>query len=152
MGYRNWRQSGVKWKGTRFWGKENEIKILYLARVNVTEPKEVLNIGFCLIFLFPKPCSLPFYNTLPPIHTNFLVRECFSLLVSSIFYYHFFYRLSRLARAPPPSASIYRHEQTPAFVWDHCKERGKNSNSSFRSSFVCTILNIRKCRHGNASI
>ena len=29
-----------------FWEKKNETKILYLAHVNVTEPKEVLNIGF----------------------------------------------------------------------------------------------------------
>ena len=30
----------VKRKGTRFWEMENDI---YLARVNATEPKEVLN-------------------------------------------------------------------------------------------------------------
>ena len=32
--------------GTRFWEKINDTKILYIARVNVTEPNEVLNIGF----------------------------------------------------------------------------------------------------------
>ena len=36
---------GVKRKVTRFWGKKNETKILYLIRVNVTEPKEVLNLN-----------------------------------------------------------------------------------------------------------
>ena len=34
-----------KKKGTRYWEKKNETKILYLERVNVTEPKEALNIG-----------------------------------------------------------------------------------------------------------
>ena len=40
----------------------------------------------CLIFLSPKPCSLPFYTTFCILFlypTNFLVREC--LLVFSIF-------------------------------------------------------------------
>ena len=47
-----------------------------------------------------------------------------------------FYRLLILASAPPPHPHPphptppplrfnYRHEQTPAFVWDHCKERGR---------------------------
>ena len=44
----------------------------------------------CLQFLYP---------------TNFLVRECFSLLVSSIFYYHFLY-LQVPSPPPPPPASI----------------------------------------------
>ena len=39
-------KGGGKRKGTRFWEMKNETKILYLARVYVTEPKEVLIIGF----------------------------------------------------------------------------------------------------------
>ena len=87
VGYRNWRKSGVKRKGTRFWEKENETKFLYLARVNVTEPKEVLNINFKFLYhilfpktLFPSFIHHLFLQFLYP--TNFLVRECFSLLVA----------------------------------------------------------------------
>ena len=61
-----------------------------------------------------------------------------------------------MASCPPPHPRFnYRQEQTPAFVRDHCKERGRILTRRFvvqLSSFVCTILNIRKCRHGNASI
>ena len=93
----------------------------------------------CLQFLYP---------------TNFLVRECFSLLVSSIFLLSFIidYYYGKCPPPPPHSRFNYRHEQTPAFVWDHCKERGRILTRRFVVSFVCTILNIRKCRHGNASI
>ena len=65
----------------------SETKILYLARVNVTEPKEVLNIGFLSHFPFPKTLFPSFLHHhclqfLYPI--NFLVRECFSLLVTNL--------------------------------------------------------------------
>ena len=73
---------------TRFWKKKNETKILYLAHVNVTEPKEVLNIGFLSHFSFPKTLFYSFlhHHYLQFLYpTHFLVRECFSLLVSSIF-------------------------------------------------------------------
>ena len=60
-------------------------QILFLALL-VLLHLHVLNIGFLShIFLFPKPCSLNSYlhhlclQFLYP--TNFLVRECFSLLV-----------------------------------------------------------------------
>ena len=59
------------------------------AHVNVTEPKEVLNIGFLSHFSFPKTVFPSFLHHLCLqflYPTNFLVRECFSLLVvSSIF-------------------------------------------------------------------
>ena len=64
-------KAGVNRMGTRFWERKNETKILYLAHVNVTEPKEVLNMGFFSHFSFPKTL-LPFFlhqlcPTLPPI-------------------------------------------------------------------------------------
>ena len=46
VGYRNWRQRWCKKERNKVLGKQNETRILYLAHVNVTEPKEVLNIGF----------------------------------------------------------------------------------------------------------
>ena len=49
MGYRNWRQWWCKKEGNKVLKKGNETKILYLARVDVTEPKEVLNIGFLIV-------------------------------------------------------------------------------------------------------
>ena len=69
-----------------FGKKKNKTKILYLAHVNVTEPKEVLNIGFLSHFSFPKPLLFSFlhHHLLQFLYpTNFLVRECFTLLVSS---------------------------------------------------------------------
>ena len=61
-----------------------DTNILYLARVNVIEPKEVLNIGFLshypfLKTMFPSFLHHHYLQFLYP--TNFLVRECFSLLV-----------------------------------------------------------------------
>ena len=59
-------------------------KILYLARVNVTEPKEVLNIGFLSHFTFLKtlfPSFLHHFCLQFLYPTKFLVKECFSLLV-----------------------------------------------------------------------
>ena len=58
--------------------------LLYLARVNVTEPKEVLNIGFLSHYPFLKTLFPSFlhHHCLQFLYpTNFLVRECFSLLV-----------------------------------------------------------------------
>ena len=58
---------------------------IYLAHVNVTE---VLNIGFLSHFSFPKPLFSSFlhHHCLQFLYpTNFLISECFSLLVSSIF-------------------------------------------------------------------
>ena len=63
----------------------NETKILYLARINVTEPKEVLNIGFLSHYPFLKTLFPSFlhHHCLQFLYpTNFLVRECFSLLVN----------------------------------------------------------------------
>ena len=50
--------------GKRFWEKKSETKILYSAHVNVTEPNEVLNIGF-----FYSQYLVPFGFTppLPPV-------------------------------------------------------------------------------------
>ena len=50
--YRGWwdigivGKGGVKRKDQGFEKRKNESKFLYLARVNVQEPKEVQNIGF----------------------------------------------------------------------------------------------------------
>ena len=84
VGYKNWGNGRVKRKGTRFGEKGNETKILYLARVNVTEAKKVLKIGILshypfLKILFPSFLHHHCLQFLYP--TNFLVRECFSLLV-----------------------------------------------------------------------
>ena len=46
------------------WNTALGTTILYIAHVNVAEPKEVLNIGFLSHFLFQQPCSLPFYTTI----------------------------------------------------------------------------------------
>ena len=43
--------------------KDSETKILYLANVNVMEPKEVQNIEFVSHYPFPKICSPLFYTT-----------------------------------------------------------------------------------------
>ena len=57
---------------------------MVVRSVNVTEPKEVLNIGFLSHFSFPKTL-FPFFlhhHCLQFLYpTNFFVRECFSLLV-----------------------------------------------------------------------
>ena len=84
MGYRNWRQRWCKKEGNKVLGKK---KILYLADVNVTEPKEVLNIGFLSHFSFPETLFPSFLHHLCLqflYPTNFLIRECFCLLVSTI--------------------------------------------------------------------
>ena len=63
------------------WNTALGTKILYLAHVNIAEPKEVLNIGFLshLTTLFP---SFLHHHCLQFLYsTNFLIRECFSLLV-----------------------------------------------------------------------
>ena len=44
----------LKGREQGFEKKGNETKILYLARVNVTEPKEVLNIGLLSHYPFLK--------------------------------------------------------------------------------------------------
>ena len=54
MGYRKWRQNWCKITGNKVLGKKNETKILCLAHVNVTVPKEVLDLGFLSHFSFPK--------------------------------------------------------------------------------------------------
>ena len=65
-----------------------------------------------------------------------------------LFFHYDYYYTGKL----PPPRSNYRHEQTHAFVWDHCKESGRIITRRLLFCFVYTILNIRKCRHGNASI
>ena len=84
--YRNWRQWWCK--GTRFWKKENETKILYLAFLFVLFHLHVLNIGFLSHFPFPKTLFPSFlhHHCLQFLYpTNFLVREWFSLLVFPLF-------------------------------------------------------------------
>ena len=85
---------------------------------------------FVSLTLFSKPCSLPFYTT---IASNSYIPPTFSL--ENVFLYLFplffiiiFYRLLIWQVPPPPPLRF-----------------------NYRSSFVCTILNIRKYRHGNAS-
>ena len=48
-------------------------------------------------------------------------------VLSAYFFIIIFYGLLILASAPPPPPPgfNYRQEQTPAFVWDHCTERGR---------------------------
>ena len=52
---------GVKRKGTRFWEKKNETKILYLARVNVTK---FIGVGAALIVGGPKS----YYSSIFTVH------------------------------------------------------------------------------------
>ena len=63
----------VKRKGTRFWGKKNDIFSTSFVQLHL----HVLNIGFCLIFLFPKPCFLPFYASNSYIPPTFLLENVF---------------------------------------------------------------------------
>ena len=86
MGYRNWRQRWCKKEGNKVLGKENETKFLYFALLLVLLHLHVLNIGFLSHFSFPKTLFPSFLHHLCLqflYPTNFLVRECFSLLVSS---------------------------------------------------------------------
>ena len=84
--YRNWK-GGVKRKGTRLWEKVNVTKILYLARVNVTEPNGVLNIGFLYHLSFPiTSSSLAFYTT---IASNSYIPPTFPL--ENVFLYLYIY-------------------------------------------------------------
>ena len=74
---------GVKRKGTRFWEKENDTKILYLAFLLVLLHLHVLNIGFLYHFPFPKTLFPSFlhHHCLQFLYpTNCLVRECFLYL------------------------------------------------------------------------
>ena len=103
MGYRNWRQGWCKKEGTRFLEKENETKILYLALFRLLHV-HVLNRGFLSHFPFPNTLFPSFLHHLCLqflYPTNFLVRECFSLLVSSIFYYHLL-SIINTGKCPPP--------------------------------------------------
>ena len=116
MGYRNWRQRWCKKEGNKVLRKG---KILHLAHVNVTEPKEVLIIGF---FLFSKPCSPSFYTTFAPIPIpHQLSRQRIFTCFLYFFYYHFLFYCPLLILPPPPPRFNYRHEQMPAFI---CGSRG----------------------------
>ena len=84
----------------------------------------MLNIPLPYSF-FSKPCIPPFYASNSYIPPTFSSEN---FLVSSIFLLSFFYRLllaSAVPPPPPPPRFNYRHEQMHAFVWDHCKERGR---------------------------
>ena len=147
VGYRNWRQRWCKKEGNKVLRKDkNPIFSTSFGSVTFTRAKYRIFVSFTL---FSKPCSPPFYTTfasnsyIPP---TFSLENVFLYLFPLFFYYHFLYW------QVPPLRFNYRHEQTPAFVWDHCKERGRIQTRRLFSSFVCTILNIRKWRHGNASI
>ena len=63
---------------------KSDTKILYLALLLVLLHLHVLSIGFLSHFSFPKTLFLSFLHHLCLqflYPTNFLVRECFSLLV-----------------------------------------------------------------------
>ena len=75
-----------KRKGTRSWEKKNETT-LYLARVNATEPKEVLNIGFLSHFSFLKTL---FPSILHHLCLQFLYPPTFSLENVFITCYHIY--------------------------------------------------------------
>ena len=113
---------------------------------------------FVSFTLFSKSCSPPFYTTfasnsyIPP---TFSLENVFLYLFPLFFKYHFLSIINTGKCPPPPPPPPPRPPlQLPsrAFVWDHCKERGRIQTRRLLSSFVCTILYIRKCRHGNASI
>ena len=83
VGYRNRRQTWCKKEGNKVLGKTNQTKILYLAYVNVTEPKEVLNIGFLYHFSFPKTLSLSLHHFNSYILPTFLFENVFLYLYSN---------------------------------------------------------------------
>ena len=124
----------------------------------------MLNIGFLSHFSFPKTLFPSFlhHHCLQFLYpTNFLVRECFSLLFSSIFnfivddfceYWQVLTSYSydvpslieerTLMHSTPPPHFNYRQEQTPALKVSIVPKR-EDSNSStvsilevFLSSFV----------------
>ena len=104
VGYRNWRQRWCKKEGNK---KINDTKnpIFSTSFGSVTFTRAKYRIC-SIIYLFPKPCFLPFYTTFASnsYPTNFLVRECFSLLVSLIFSLSLFidYYYWQIAPPPPP--------------------------------------------------
>ena len=69
--------------GKRFWKKKSETKILYSAHVNVTEPNEVLNIGF-----FYSQYLVPFRFT--TFASSFYIPPTFSLENVFIYLYPLF--------------------------------------------------------------
>ena len=82
VGYRNRRQRWCKKEGNNETGK-NPI----FSTCKLTEPKEVLNIGFLSHFSFPKTLFPSFLHHLCLqflYPTNFLVRECFSLALIQV--------------------------------------------------------------------
>ena len=117
VGYRNWRQRWSKRRGTRFEKRVMRQKFYFLVLLHL----HVLNIGFLSHYPFLKPCSPPFYSTfasnsyIPPTFSS----ENFFLYLFPLF----FFLILASATPPPPPRFNYRHEQTPAFVWDHCTER-----------------------------
>ena len=85
-------KGGVKRKGTRFWEKINDTKILYLALHLVLLHVSAKYRIFSIIYLFPKPCTLPFYTTLASnsyIPPTFSLENVFLYLFPQIFHYHF---------------------------------------------------------------
>ena len=81
VGYRNWNH---KWCRNKVFGKEKWDK-------NPIFSTSFGSVGFLSHFSFPKTLFPPFLHHLYLqflYSTNFLVRECFSLLVSSIFLIH----------------------------------------------------------------
>ena len=104
---------------------------------------------FVSFTLFSKPCSLPFNTTIASnsyISPTFSLENVFLYLFPLFFYYHFLSIMNTgkcphpPPHPPPPLRFNNRHEQTPAFVWDHCKECGRILTRRLLSSlFVCTI-------------
>ena len=128
MEYRNWRQWWCKKEGNK--EKGNETKILYLVLLLVLLHLHVLNIGFLSHYPFLKTLFPSFLHHLCLqflYPTNFLVRECFSLLVSSIFFIYWQVPPPP-PPPPPPPASITvptRADARFCLIWDHCTEHGR---------------------------
>ena len=121
------RQRLCKKKGNRVLCKKNEAKILYLALLLVLSHLQ----DFLLLFIFPKPCSPPFYTTFA---TNSYISPTFSL--ENVFLYFFpcrqFLRIAASTEGPPSPLPL---RQMPAFAQDkHWTERHSNSSRFWRYS------------------
>ena len=74
------------------------------------------------IFLFQKPCSLPFY-----FYTTFASNSYIlpTFLLENVFFTCVLYFFKCWQVPPPLPRFNYLHEQTLTFVWDNCKERDR---------------------------
>ena len=114
----------------------------YYCLIDIVFDLNCYNKDSCLIFIFPKPCSLPF--CLQFLYTtNFLVRECFSLLVSSNFKFiveirtskrQKYQRCERLSCSAMNSIPTRYELQTPAFFQDLLCSCHKQMPASFSGS------------------